>query len=307
MYKTQEQREITDLEVFRFYLGDFKLEETFLSPLRVERSPSFVIFQGRDGKYRYKDFGTGEHGDKINLVQSLFGLTHSGALRKISQDLSGITCFLGLPNKPLIPKIEKKTEIKIKSRPFSKGDLEYWSSFGITENTLKRFRVSSISHYWINNSIIYIPKNQLTYAYSLSGKFKIYSPHSKFKWINNCDVTTIQGWNQLVKTGELLVISKALKDIMTLDAFGVSAIAPQSESVLFDKKFIDSLYKRFDNIVTFFDNDLAGTGLAKRYLEEYNICGLSIPENCCSKDISDYYKYFGQVETEELLKHLNLI
>ncbi len=233
MYSTKEVKEIDDLDVFKFYLGEFKLEERFLSPLRKERNPSFVIFRGRDGKYRYKDFGTGEHGDKINLVESLFGLTHNGALRKISQDLSGVTCFLGLPNKPRLSKetYQKITDIKIKRRPFSQADLEFWSSFGISKDILDKFQVFSISHYWINDKIIYISKNQLCYAYNISGRFKIYSPHSVRKWITNGDFATVQGFAQLVKKGELLVITKALKDIMLLDTFGIASIAPQSETI----------------------------------------------------------------------------
>ncbi len=309
MYSTKEVKEIDDLDVFKFYLGEFKLEERFLSPLRKERNPSFVIFRGRDGKYRYKDFGTGEHGDKINLVESLFGLAHNGALRKISQDLSGVTCFLGLPNKPQLSKetYQKITDIKIKRRPFSEADLEFWNSFGINKEILDKFQVFSISHYWINDKIIYISKNQLCYAYSISGRFKIYSPMSVHKWINNADATLIQGFNQLAEKGELLVITKALKDVMLLDSLGLSAIAPQSETILLDKDIIDNLYKRFDNIVTFFDNDETGINLAKRYLDIYGIRSCFIPENCCSKDISDYYKHFGADKTRELLKTLNLI
>jgi len=303
MYHIKGEDQLDDLEVFKFYLGDFKLNEKILSPLRSERNPSFVVFQGRDGKYRYKDFGTGDTGDKVNLVGELFGLTHNGSLRKISQDLSGLTCFLGLPSKPPIKK--KPTEIKIKIRDFSKKDLEYWSSYGINKDTLNRFQVYSISHYWINDKIIYINKNQLTYAYYLSGRFKIYSPYSEYKWITNADSSEVQGFTQLAKKGELLAITKSLKDVMSLFSFGVHAIAPQSETVVLEEDFMNKLFKRFDNIVTLFDNDETGNILSGKYWDKYKTYGLEVPKESGYKDFSDYYKGKGKDESYQLLQNLN--
>ena len=114
MYSTKEDKEINHLEVFRFYLGSFQINERFLSPLRVEKNPSFVIFQGKDSKYRFKDFGNGDTGDGIDLIQKKFGLSYEGAKRKISSDLSGVTSFIGLPNPSFIENQKKILLLKLK-------------------------------------------------------------------------------------------------------------------------------------------------------------------------------------------------
>lgn len=308
MYSISKDHDFSDLDIYKFYLPDFKIGKAMFSPVRKEKTPSFYIFKARDGKYRWKDFGfTGKSGNAVNLVMELFNLTYKGAKEKLLQDLSGVTLYLGLPPKVLVEPKPSIIDIKIKSKPFTVADLKYWSMFGINQQTLNKFMVYSISHYWINNKLIYIPKNQLSFAYYLSGKWKIYSPYSKIKWITNGNSYTIQGASQLVEKGELLVLSKALKDVMILDSFGIPAIAPQSESVLLDRSIMISLFKRFDNIVTFFDSDLSGINLAKKYYDEYHISGLEVPKNCCAKDLGEYVVNFGLRETEELLKHLALI
>jgi DNA primase len=306
MYKVQGTIEISDLDIYNFYLKDFKVDQIMSSPLRVDRNPSFGIFLSRHNKYLWKDFSTGECGNATTLVMRLFGLSFSAARQKIHQDLSGVTAFIGLPNKPIIPREPKITDIKIKSKAFTEQDLAYWKQFGITLEILKFYNIYSISHFWINGKIFFVRKSELAFAFADSGRYKLYQPYSSFKWITNFDETFIQGFAQLPKKGELLVITKSLKDVASLYSFNVTSIAPQCESIVLDEKVMNGLFKRFDNIVTLFDNDTTGKNLAIKYWDKYKIYGLEVPINCCAKDVSDFYRDFGVDKTNELLIQLNL-
>ena len=54
------------------------------------------------------------------------------------------------------------------------------------------------------------------YAYKVYNHFKIYKPYAdKYtKWRNNLTELDIQGYKQLPKTGDILVITKSMKDVM---------------------------------------------------------------------------------------------
>ena len=71
---------------------------------------------------------------------------------------------------------------------------------------------------------------------------KIYQPYSKFKWLSNTSVSDLQGLSQLPKSGDTLVITKSLKDVMCLDIWGIPAVAPSSESCVIPSDIVKQLY-----------------------------------------------------------------
>lgn len=295
-----------DLDIYKYYLTNFSINTAMFSPFRQERTPSFYIFQGSDGKYKWKDFGYKEGitgGNGVKLVMELFGLSYESAKQKISSDLSGLTAFIGLPNKISGTRLKKELNIKIKIKSFTREDLQYWDQFGISEKLLNKYEVFSISHYWFDDDLFNVSPKKLCFAYHFNGKFKIYMPYSEYKWFNNCSNSTIQGYNQLEESN-ILVITKALKDVMTLRSFSIQAIAPQCEVILFESHIIKGLNSRFSKIYTLFDNDSTGLSLAKEYKDKYSIDILQIPKPI--KDVSDYYKENGREKTNELLIKLNL-
>jgi CHC2-type zinc finger protein len=56
-----------------------KSKALFHSPLREDRHPSFSVFY-KDGVWKWIDYGTGEHGDGIDLVMQLKGLDFQAAV-----------------------------------------------------------------------------------------------------------------------------------------------------------------------------------------------------------------------------------
>ena len=300
--------------IFKHYLSQpIKINKPISSPFREDKNPSWSIFETRLGEIMYKDFATGESGGVVKFVQRLFTLNYPQALQKIWEDLVAKTNHI----KTIIPIIsndtKKKVSIAIKRKYFTKTDLEYWFQYGITKETLKKFNVTPIDAFWVNDkkSKLTYTKKQPMYAYKSFDKFKIYRPYSidkKDKWRNNCGYYDIQGIEQLPAEGDLLIITKSLKDVMTLYELGYNAIAPQSEQSLIPTSIMTYLKYQFLIIVILYDYDEGGIEGAKKLSEKYNLKSLFIPKHYLDlfniKDVSDCIKEMGINKTKELIKIL---
>lgn len=263
----------------------------------------------------YKDFATGETGNVVKFVQRLFDIRYHEALNKIWKDL-----ITNNKVKQRIPKMELELKepskvIGVKRKYFTKTDDDYWTQYGIDREVLKYFNVSPIESFWVNDvqqPFVYT-KDCPMYAYKVYNKFKIYRPYAKRredKWRNNCGPYDIQGWEQLPESGEIVIITKSLKDVMVLYELGYPAIAPQSENSAIPKKVIENLRLRFKTIVILFDNDTAGRDGAKKIAEKFVLPHIyfSIDNFILYdiKDVSDYVKQFGHVDAgNALIKLLN--
>ena len=154
--------DISDIDIYKFYLKDIKIGIN-LSPFRKENHPSFSLFYSGD-VLLWKDWGLNESGNSVKFVMKLFGLSYRAAVKKIELDLSGLSSFIGLPNK--LSQDKKSVNIKIRIKDFTKQDLNYWNKYGITKEILNKFNIYSISHYWLDNRLFYIHTNKLAYAYT---------------------------------------------------------------------------------------------------------------------------------------------
>ena len=205
--------------------------------------------------------------------------------------------------------IKKEIPLKCLKREWTKADLQYWEDFGITLDILKTFNVIPTKAVYKGSKLIWKNSSSnpiYTYLFPNEKKKKIYRPlekNRKFKFLSSAEISTVyQGFDQLPETGDLLIITKSMKDVMTLYSLGYNAIAPNGEGYNLDKQFLEFLEYRFDNIVVLFDNDVAGLEAARRIYDEHRLFYVLIPsEQFRSKDISEYYYYYGQQETKKLL------
>lgn len=308
LYITKEEilAKVTEEEIFRHYLGDIAIKKMITSPLRKDPIPSFNLYYRANGELVYKDFG-GSQGTFIDFVMNLYNLNYSEALTQVFKDLQ-------LSQRKQVKKQESKvisntTKIQVVTRKFTEEDLQYWNNYGISERTLRAYMVVSCQSVWLNDRM-YLSNstNNLCYGYYFpkSGKIKIYRPYAekKYKWLGNCDRFDIQGYDQLAESGKLLIITKALKDVMLFRELGFEAIAPQGEGINIPESIQEELWKRFDKIITVYDNDdpgvLASIKLNKALGSDY----WNIPRTYKEKDITDFRKVHGKEKTQELLKEL---
>jgi hypothetical protein len=308
-------KHVTQEEIYGFYMGEnIKNLGVYHSPLREDNIPSFALYFHKihHNTLMFKDFATNDCGDFVVLVMKLFNLNYSNALFKIAYDF-GLSSLNISSNKVNInyTKLEHKERVNlaVKLRQWEKHDKDYWTSFNIRKSTLHKFSVFPISHVFYNSNAVKTHKYAYVYVEEKDGivTYKIYQPfeNKQKKWINNANYTVHQGYKQLPNTGELLIITKSLKDVMSIhDTLNIAAIGLQSESVMMKESVMEEYKSRFKRVVCLFDNDEAGRKLSVGFTERYDVPHIFVPELPKVTDFSDLVKVVGQQEAVEILKKL---
>jgi len=314
---------VNSYDMFRYYVGDFKLGTPILSPFDGEDKPSFAVYaKGTDVLFNDFRFGGG---DIIQFVKMKFELDFRGAINKIVQDAGLKDKFrsdLNYVPKPLIKhaKVIKhnKPVIKVKGRNWASYDTEFWQTFSISKETLLKYRVSPISYIFINSKIVKADKLAYVFREFKDGKvsYTIYQPLSKtMKWIKSHDSSVFYGWSQLPETGDTLIITKSMKDVMTISSITeLPAVALQNEKIKPKLHIIDQLKSRFTKIYLFYDNDYAneekgrdnyGRKFGCVIADEFGLRQIEIPDLIAemydAKDPSDLAKHAGPSHVELML------
>lgn len=297
---------VTEYDIYARYIGQFKIGFIYNSPFREDKNPSFGIFRSRkSGKLLFKDHGNGECGDVIKFVELYTGLTnYNDILNRIVTDMS-ITNNTKLKSTKQYE--SKDTVIGVVRQDWTDVDKQYWSQFGITKETLTKFNVFSIKYYLCDGIVKGIYKNENPmYAYKVYDHFKIYRPLAdKYtKWRNNLTPYDIQGYEQLPKKGDLLIITKSLKDVMCLYEMGYTAISPSSESTFLTPDVIDVLKRRFKRILICFDRDIPGVKNMRKISLKTGLNGFLVHKKWKAKDISDAVKLNGFEVIKNWLKEI---
>jgi hypothetical protein len=301
-------------EVFKKYIDNLtEFGKLFCSELRSDNNPTCSVVD-IDAYYIYKDFATGDTYNCISYVMVKFNYSEQEALRVICADFK-----IDLSNEYFTPvisldsikrKVKKKhKDIKIKSRPFTKEDLDYWYQYGIVESDLAKFNIKSLEYYWIEGHRFKVKSGELCFAYCFGNyTYKIYQPYDEnYKWISNTTDRVLQGYNELPFEDELLIITSSLKDVVTLSKLGYIAVAPASEVSYIPDDIMKELKIRFNKIMVYFNNDIAGILGANNYKDKYGLDFIHHSIDILEKDPSDYVKSYGLNKLDELmLKMLNI-
>lgn len=296
------------------YLGIPVKKGLFKSPLRRDNTPTCSFYRDSCGRLIFKDFRGDFYGNFIEVVKYKYGVSYPKALAIIANDF-GIKQNPELKvNKSCIKeysnnKLEKSEEsiIKVKIKDFTEEELDWWRSYGITLNTLKKFFVFSCEIVFLNDQIYsYSSSTSFNFGYFYPSKdnnkqyWRVYYPQNrKYRFISNWNKTMIQGIHMMPKSGEFLVITKSMKDVMLCYELGIPAIAPNSENLFITDSQWDNIVIKFKHIFLLYDTDLAGVANSKRIKKKFpKIQVLLIPRKYKAKDITDLYKKLG---TEKML------
>lgn len=285
----------------------------FCAKHRTDSHPTCCYYK-RNGRIYIKDFGSDYHGDWIYVVKQKFNCNYYDALAIAANDFD-IQKIPHLNKNKVKISNESLSEnqqsiIRVEIRDFQQYELDWWNKFGISLQTLKKFRVFSCKNIWINDHIIHLEtNNQLVFGYYGGIKdgieqWKLYWPNNKkYKWLSNRDSSQLQGARMLPKSGgDYVVITKSLKDVMVLYEFNIPAIAPNSETLFISDKQLEKLKSKFKNIIVFYDNDCAGiSGMNKIKKNHKDLKYVFIPRKYEAKDISDFYKKYGKEKTQKLI------
>ena len=299
-----------------YYLGIPVKKGLFRSPLRNDHHTTCSFFRGHSGNLYFKDFATGQCLTFEGVVMAKYNCTYHNALKIIAKDFGYIQDAqkreVRKPDIKIQPKFEseKETFIQVEIKDFSESELKWWASFGISESTLRKYRIYSVKTVFLNGNV-YAQSTQHSpiYGYYFGKKenieqWRIYMPKRKeFRFIGNVSTKTIQGYKQLPDNGKLLVITKSMKDTMLLSSLGIPAVAPNSETQFVSEKLLDEFRERFKNIVLLYDSDLTGVRFMNKIRKQYrDLIVCMIPRKYEAKDISDFYQKYGRSKTISLIK-----
>lgn len=313
--------EIPEELIYYRYLGpNFRIKGVTLSPFRSDLRPSFGVFF-ENGRLIYNDFGSEDSGDVYSFVIKYYREVKKltflremiNQFRADFQDVTGdnrgqVPYRQSINYTKLKNKLKSDFELEVRICDFNRKHLEYWSKFGITESILKAFNVFPISHYFINGKGYTADPIAFVYIESKDNRLslKVYQPNNySFKWISNTDFSVHQGYRMLPTVGELMIITKSLKDVMAIKAIlDIPAIGVQGEKSRMKESVRFEYLSRFKHVLCLFDNDKEGKNLSEYFKNTYNMDYIMIPGAYASKDFSDLVKNHGKEVAKELLINL---
>lgn len=306
---------VSEEQIMEHYLGIPIQKGLFRSPLRRDDKPTCSFYRDRRGRLIMKDFSGAFSGDAFAVVMEKFQCSYYMALQIIANDFGIIRRKDLTKHRPKIEysgiKFEEKesAKIQIQTREFNEKELNWWLSYGITKQTLEKFRVYPVDKAWLNNHLFYQNiDNKLVFGYYGGIKdgnelWRLYfSQRKSYKFISNWKSNQIQGIHMIPKEGgEYIVVTKSLKDCMCLYEFGIPAIAPCSENLFLTNEQYAGLCKLYKRVYLLYDNDLPGIHAMNKFHKEHpNLICLKLNRND-AKDISDYRKAFGYKKTLDLI------
>lgn len=310
-------RDVPNVWIFEFFL---KLQEPLTGQNILVRSPfsndsvgSFWIYRPRAGSdYRWRCFSSNLRGDVIDLVAYLHNqdnpLPRKAAIRVMveayrTKRAPDYRVAEQLPNSP-----GRVTHHQVGK--WLTTNLFLWSTWGITELTLHRYRVAPLVSFHIEKLVNGELRHYDFHEPHMYGYFtvlgelgKIYRPGRKRGKFILVQSGWVQGMDQL-QGHEELIIQSSLKDGMCFGEMiqGYDFIAPDGEGILLPPSVIEPLKLKHKRIRTLMDNDKAGEKASLMYQEIYGFDPIRLK---LSKDVAKSREDHGlDVTRTELIKLL---
>lgn len=292
-------------EYMSFYLGIIPDKSLHCNPLRVDKRPTASFYRSSSGTLIFKDFQTGFHANFVDVVMEKFKVNYNSALRIIANDFNIVAKHNTEKNEAIITYNGQKVEgageciLQCEIKDFTLRELNWWKSYGITSETLNKFHVFSVKNLFMNgNYLLSSSPGNPAYGYYFGKEggrelWKIYFPLKlQFRFLLNTN--KLQGARQLPPNGDIVVVTKSMKDVMTLYELGIPAVAPQAESVIIRRNQYEALKRRFKHVIFNADWDRAGQRFLIESRKKYGAICLSFTnKEEDGKDISDYVKKHG--------------
>jgi hypothetical protein len=319
--KSQILKYITELQIFERYCLNYNgINSSFKSEFYHDTKPSCRIIISASGIPYYKDFGSGDYFTAFEYVSRKYGSNYHETCNIIANDFGlkkiklNVSPQLLINNKDVtLPKLTKvKSELQVIPQPFNIHDCNYWKQYEISLQTLDFFNVKACSNVLLKKDDKYFhfeyKKTNPIYSYRFYKNnkeyFKIYfplaNPENQIKWLSTVGSDCLQGYDQLPDHGDILLITKSLKDVMCFYELGIFAVGLQAETNKMSKKSFEELSQRFKRLVLVLDNDHQGRTSTGDFILEYDIEFFFIDN---AKDISDYIKAFGLKKAKKLIKN----
>ena len=298
--------------IMQHYTGlNVSSKKLMLSPFRVDNHFTVSFYKSKSDILYLHDFATNEHINCYQAVMKKFGVNYYEALRIIAEDFGLIKSHTTKEIKiPQIVEDIKETEssnIQVQIKDYTEQELKWWESFGISKKLLKKYHIFSLQYVFLNGALKFTSDEKSPiYGYYFGKdkngieKWKIYFPlKTEYRFLNNLSKKVLQGYHQLPKTGDLLVITKSMKDVVALYGFGIAAVSPNSETLFIDDKKLEEFKNRFKHILVLYDNDRPGMHNMWLIRKEHPELNYYYLPWYLSKDFTDSIKLVGVENMKE--------
>ena len=295
-----------------YYLHHPIDKKLFCSPIRKDKNPTCSFYRNKRNELIFHDFGSGQHLNFIGVVEEMYHISYHQALLQIAKDFNLVKSnVVNTRHINTIPKFENNgpAKIRVKVKEFTEAELKWWKSFGITYKTLKKYHVYSCENVFLNDNL-FTTNSKLTFGYYGGKKNGVelwriyYSQRKEYRFLTNWPSKKIQGFDQLPKYGDILIITKSMKDVMAMYELGLTACSPNSETQFVTDSVLQQLKERFKHIIVMYDNDRAGLlNMAKLRHLHPELDYFCIPKEY-AKDFTDTYKKYGKVKMIEFIKQV---
>lgn len=306
---------INQESIMQHYTGnDVTSKKLVTSCLRSDNHVTCGYYKSKSGVLYMHDFATGEHLDCWNLVMKMFNVNYYQALEIIAKDFCLIDSNIVKTKPVIVPEI-KETEsaiIQVQIKSFTQKELDWWQQFEINKKILKKYHIYSLQYVFLNGELRFTSSEKCPIYGYYFGKdknskelWKIYFPFNKEKgirFINNLPKKVLQGYHQLPKTGDLLVITKSMKDVASMYGFGITAVSTPSESTFISDKQLEEFKSRFKHIVVLYDSDRPGKHNLWIIRKKYPELNYFVLPNNLEKDFTDTLKVIGTDKMKELIE-----
>lgn len=294
-------------EALNFYLKPFhdkpylNGEEFIRNPFldTPQTPPTFHIYKTNENNWKFRDSSRGDEGDIFDLVQKINECNLSDALKTILQDLNLSLAF---------QEVHKKYGFKTQ-KSIPKNQLDYWNSFGITEEVLDHYDILSLESITIGD-----PNNRpilcdFAVVYPVNSKcHKLYQPlesKTKYRWLGKMgDSDFIFGKKQLEWAGTTLYIVEGEKDVLTLASQGFDAISLSSITSSISDSNVRTLQRRFPKMVVLYSLDETSQAASKKLADQHGFNRLILPDELKQKggsDVSDLFKFGFNLEHPDII------
>jgi len=217
-----------------------------LCPIHNEKTPSFNV--STNYPYLCKCFGCGFSSNIIGFIKAKHNLDSKEALEYIKKG------NFVIDYKPITYKTQyykEETIIDFTDIPFTSKGHEYWNSYELTEEFLRKNNVFQVGKYAINKRIIKHNDERVIFAYlAKNGKVKLLNIGEQVtkaeKWKTNVNADYLWYYEDYIKNQcDKLLLSKSVKDSLVLKYLDRCAIAVQSENA---KPILDKCVQKLELI-----------------------------------------------------------
>jgi hypothetical protein len=304
-------------DIYTKYIGRIS-RSAMKRPWGTDNHPSFGVWQAPDGIWMWKDQAREEAGNPIQLVERMFGLSYTDAIKKVCADfnwsdeqVSAVSILTDTQDKAEIKK--EYMHISCRIQKFGPRHHAFWNSASVTEDWCKKFNCFAVKEVAVNHKKINIGQHEIVFVYLADDidKVKLYFPDRAGGDRFRTNVPFNYLWRHNYNTScDNLVIHKSMKDLIVFSQIHTHNVATQNESIsVFNEELVKTVHSICPTPWLFYGADDDGMKKAKEITKKFGWKMINTPTSMLTEvnDVYSYVKQHGLKKLEELCKIKNLI